>query len=213
VKEYKKEFSCAVVGNAGILLDQEYGEFIDSHDIIIRSNQALTIGYENCVGSRTDIRILNVHNFSPHSPNSGRNLSLQNDFPAFDNDFVLKVSNEHIIINTAPSLSDDGFKPVFEIMKNNNCKINSFDDFISKSKIENLLDMPGMSCGFMGILLAKHLFNSVSCFGFTFNQDKDGESRHYFEDMKPQTPSSHNFLKEKAIVEFLDSCNFISFYK
>jgi hypothetical protein len=209
---YSKSSSCAVVGSAGKLLNQRYGELIDSHDIIIRSNQAPSIGYESHVGSRTDIRILNCHNFSPHFLDSSKNLTTPLELLSFDNDFVLKLKNEHIVVKNNFSVSDGGVKSVFEIMQNNNCKVHLFDDFININKIENLLDIVDSSCGFLGILLAKKLFSSVSCFGFTFHQEEDLSSRHYFEEIKQPNPSSHTFLKEKAIVEFLDLCGFIEFY-
>ena len=50
--------SIAVVGNSGKLLDQDYGELIDSHDLIFRCNLALTEGYEHKVGSKTDLRFI-----------------------------------------------------------------------------------------------------------------------------------------------------------
>ena len=41
----------AVVGNSGKLLKQNYGELIDSHDIVIRCNLAIVNGFEPYVGS------------------------------------------------------------------------------------------------------------------------------------------------------------------
>eukprot|EP00854_Cymbomonas_tetramitiformis_P012004 gene12003-14184_t len=51
--------SCAIVGNGGGLKFSKYGQDIDSHDVVIRMNQAPTIGYEEHVGSKTTIRLLN----------------------------------------------------------------------------------------------------------------------------------------------------------
>ncbi|XP_042484364.1 beta-1,6-galactosyltransferase GALT29A-like [Macadamia integrifolia] len=53
--------SCAVVGNSGILLKTEYGELIDSHDIVIRLNNARTEGFQRNVGSKTNISFVNSH--------------------------------------------------------------------------------------------------------------------------------------------------------
>ena len=33
--------TCAVVSNSGDLISHEYGEFIDSHDVVIRCNSAI----------------------------------------------------------------------------------------------------------------------------------------------------------------------------
>jgi len=48
--------SAAVVFNSSILLHHNYGELIDSHDVVIRYNFAPTIGFEQHVGERTTAR-------------------------------------------------------------------------------------------------------------------------------------------------------------
>ncbi|KAJ8563471.1 hypothetical protein K7X08_031923 [Anisodus acutangulus] len=51
--------SCAVVGNSGILLKSAYGELIDSHEAVIRLNNARTGGFEHRVGSKTTLSFVN----------------------------------------------------------------------------------------------------------------------------------------------------------
>lgn len=51
--------SCAVVGNSGILLKREHGELIDSHDMVIRLNNARISGYHRNVGSKTGLSFVN----------------------------------------------------------------------------------------------------------------------------------------------------------
>ncbi|XAR59672.1 Beta-galactoside alpha-2,3-sialyltransferase [Bertholletia excelsa] len=51
--------SCAVVGNSGILLKSEYGNLIDSHEMVIRLNNARIDGFEHNVGSKTGISFIN----------------------------------------------------------------------------------------------------------------------------------------------------------
>lgn len=51
--------SCAVVGNSGILLNNEYGPLIDSHEVVIRLNNARVKGFEAKVGSKTNISFIN----------------------------------------------------------------------------------------------------------------------------------------------------------
>ena len=60
----------AVVGSSGHLLERDYASDIDSHDVVIRFNQARVEGYEESVGSKTDYRIVNVHTFLGTSGNS-----------------------------------------------------------------------------------------------------------------------------------------------
>ena len=44
-----------VVGNSTSILKKEYGEIIDSYDIVIRVNRCITQGYEKYIGKKIDI--------------------------------------------------------------------------------------------------------------------------------------------------------------
>lgn len=43
----------AIVGNSPILLEKEYGEEIDAHDIVVRFNNFVIDGYEKHCGCKT----------------------------------------------------------------------------------------------------------------------------------------------------------------
>ncbi|EPS71443.1 hypothetical protein M569_03312, partial [Genlisea aurea] len=51
--------TCAVVGNSGILLNQSHGALIDSHDAVIRLNNARIRSFERHVGSKTTVSFIN----------------------------------------------------------------------------------------------------------------------------------------------------------
>ncbi|XP_048006260.1 beta-galactoside alpha-2,6-sialyltransferase 2 [Leguminivora glycinivorella] len=51
--------TCAVVSSAGALLGSHLGRFIDSHDMVVRFNNAPTENYIEDVGSKTTFRIVN----------------------------------------------------------------------------------------------------------------------------------------------------------
>lgn len=58
--EFGKPYrTCAVVGNSGILLNQSFAELIDSHDMVMRLNNARIMGFERFVGSKTTISFVN----------------------------------------------------------------------------------------------------------------------------------------------------------
>ena len=52
--------TCAVVGSSGALLMDRQGPAIDSHELVIRFNEAPTAGFEPVVGSGTSLRLLNT---------------------------------------------------------------------------------------------------------------------------------------------------------
>lgn len=51
--------TCAVIGNGGVLVHNEYGEAIDRHDAVFRFNDGPTQTFEKLVGSKTTFRIIN----------------------------------------------------------------------------------------------------------------------------------------------------------
>ncbi|GLJ24389.1 hypothetical protein SUGI_0465750 [Cryptomeria japonica] len=55
--------SCAVVGNSGSLLQKPHGPLIDSHDMVIRLNNARTDGFQSNVGSKTTLAFVNSNVF------------------------------------------------------------------------------------------------------------------------------------------------------
>lgn len=60
---WRRYRSCAVVGNSGSLLETQFGEAIDKHDAVIRFNAAVTEGFEQFVGIKTTLRILNAPDY------------------------------------------------------------------------------------------------------------------------------------------------------
>ncbi|TDG47759.1 hypothetical protein AWZ03_005903 [Drosophila navojoa] len=60
--------TCAIVSSAGSLAGSKLGRFIDSHDIVMRFNNAPTRGHEADVGSKTTIRVVNSQVSRLHGP-------------------------------------------------------------------------------------------------------------------------------------------------
>lgn len=55
----RRHASCAVVGNSGILLQSGHGKLIDSHEAVIRLNNARIENFGRDVGSKTTISFVN----------------------------------------------------------------------------------------------------------------------------------------------------------
>lgn len=51
--------SCAVISSAGSLFNSNLGQFIDGHDLVMRFNHAPLAEFEQDVGTKTNIRIVN----------------------------------------------------------------------------------------------------------------------------------------------------------
>ena len=52
-----------LVGNSGLMLTKKWGKEIDNSDVVIRFNHAPTKGYEEYVGNKTTLRLVNGHCF------------------------------------------------------------------------------------------------------------------------------------------------------
>ena len=147
--------SIAVVGNSGKLLDQDYGELIDSHDLIFRCNLALTEGYEHKVGSKTDLRFIAGKSF-------WRDLTGQ--FSGYEDNFLTNLENQSFIIKAEPL-----YAAIQGIIKNYNTKSNIL--FLRQEKIktyEQSANLHDITLGLTAICTALEWSNKVSVFGFSF---------------------------------------------
>lgn len=70
IKDLFKNKTIAVVGNSRSILEKKYGKEIDEHDIVIRFNNYVTKGYEEYVGTKT-----NVWAFNGNSLNQFRDIN------------------------------------------------------------------------------------------------------------------------------------------
>ncbi|XP_022081186.1 alpha-2,8-sialyltransferase 8B-like [Acanthaster planci] len=62
-----RQGSCAVVGNGGILNNSSCGDFIDSHDFVIRANMAELKRFEVDVGRKTNLTVFNMQLLNQYS--------------------------------------------------------------------------------------------------------------------------------------------------
>lgn len=212
--------TCAVVGSAGNILDHEYGSLIDEHDIIIRCNQAPVYKYEQHVGSRTDIRMINSHYFTAlkgdKPPSHAKFLpSMKAQLPLFNEDFLYSLKDEMIVVKYGvnPKIFDAEIRKIEE---NNSVYFMNSGFYSAASQIVGA----HATNGFVAILFALKYFSSVSCFGFTFCSEMhtpDWDKLYYF--MPTNPPSNwketdcHSNSRESELINEMLSHDILKFYK
>lgn len=187
--------SVAVVGSSGHLLERNYSQLIDSHDIVIRFNQARVAGFEDYVGSKTTHRIVNTHTFLGTTGNDR--------FPKNDSKFITKLKEQHILINRPVPQNSIKTRAPF-------CDVSVLSDnfwFYCKDLLNNLKDP---SVGFIGVILAVSTSKKVSVYGF--DQNSSIHKKHYWEEVK-RIGDHHNFNTEKEYFKLLEDKNIIRIFK
>ena len=189
---------CCVLGNSGSVLESEKGEEIDSMDFIIRNNFGPTKGYEKYVGSKTDLRVVNIHGFV-YLYDMEHREKVKEKFPEEDFEFLLKIKNETVV-----DRHNIGIKSGREVFDSNRNKLlRMSDEFI---KLESTLGK-NLTTGLVSILIACSLFDEVYIHGFDFYSSNYPE--HYFEKSIPYARNSHNLGEEKNIFNTLLEINII----
>ncbi|QDZ23948.1 sialyltransferase [Chloropicon primus] len=152
--------TCAVVGSAGLLLTQEFGEEIDEHDAIFRFNIAPAKGFEKHVGSRTTIRMINRHHLG---------------FREFKDEICLF----HCTL-------DEAMRKFMRIaQKHPNLPNVPMDMSFYKKVVEwNKLETP--TNGYFGLKLALMLCDKIDIYGF-LRTWKGYVKYHYFNDEEPNS--------------------------
>ena len=192
--------SRAVVGNSGMLMEKEYGELIDSHDIIIRTNHGKIKGFEKNVGKKTDIRFLSGKGF-------WYGKSMDEVYSNYDHKFVTNLKDQKVIVKANPmSAAIQGICRHYNTQANIHYLKQSFVDYI-----ENFYQVPNSTLGFSAICYALSISSDVSIFGFGFFQES-WDKQHYFEKIKPYS-RAHNFTEEENCVMNLSNSNFIRIYR
>ena len=91
----------AVVGSSEHLLCSSHGTEIDTHQEVIRFNRAGTKGFEEHVGRRTTLRVVNFHTFQSVWP-----FSVTSKPPDFDIDFCRKLRRTRIAVHSRRPIDD-----------------------------------------------------------------------------------------------------------
>ena len=188
-----------LVGNSGLMLTKKWGKEIDRNDVVIRFNHAPTKKYEEYVGNKTTLRLVNGHCF-------GGTTKIERN-PTANPQFLPTLPSQDIICKTWNV--EEFMKGVF----NNVNKHNLF--FINPQFVNEVSKYtPGQepTAGFVMLMLMLSCFNKISMYGFTFWEDD--YDYHYFEKVPFKANQlGHNFNSEKEIITQLEQEEKIKIYR
>uniref|UniRef100_A0A3B4WNS0 CMP-N-acetylneuraminate-beta-galactosamide-alpha-2,3-sialyltransferase 1-like n=1 Tax=Seriola lalandi dorsalis TaxID=1841481 RepID=A0A3B4WNS0_SERLL len=196
--------TCAVVGNSGNLNGSRYGPLIDFHDVIIRMNTGRTKGYEADVGKRTTHHVM--------YPESAVDLDNTTHLVLVP----FKIQDlEWLIKAFTTGFSGASYMPVKSHIKANKDLVMVVNPAFMRYVHDTWLEKKGRypSTGFMALVLALHICDEVSVFGY--GADKDGNWSHYFEILKNKhlRTGPHAGTHEYDVIQQLHKNQIIHFFK
>jgi hypothetical protein len=185
------------------ILSKEFGKKIDSFDYVIRLNCSEVVGYENYVGSKTSLRVINYSIFK-----NRENKEFRKQFPVLDNYYlknkdlnhlVLKLKNKPLFIPKHLKgeyyiLERSPLRELFNYLIKNTFQPLYFIFFLKEFFLNNKI----FSLGFVLIneLIIKGF--DVTIFGLDFDEK---QRSHYF--MIFRTGTRHHLSVEKKILRKL----------
>ncbi|KAA8590647.1 hypothetical protein FQN60_014581 [Etheostoma spectabile] len=184
--------TCAVVGNSVNLRRSHYGPLIDFHDIIIRMNAGVIKGFEADVGTRTTHRVMYPE--SSVDLDNTTHLVLA-PFKILDLEWLTKA--------LTTGFKGRSYAPVMVLNP-------AFIRYVHHTWLENKGTYP--STGFLALILALHMCDEVSVFGY--GADSDGNWSHYWEKIRNKKfkTGGHPGNTEYKLIQELDQQQKLKFY-
>ncbi|XP_038061901.1 CMP-N-acetylneuraminate-poly-alpha-2,8-sialyltransferase-like [Patiria miniata] len=198
-----RQTSCAVIGNSGILNNSSCGDFIDSHDFVIRANMGLIKGYEVDVGKQSSLNAFNRALMFSYGSAMGRSNSskfLKTRAKLFDHMQALKESilwyPKQLYHRNGSFVSGRKFRSIIDAIRHN-----GFTDIrfaFSWKPISVAREWGIRRTGTLGLdmyAVARTFCSNITLFGFyPFYKDLEGRAvkYHYFDDVK------FNFSRNKG---------------
>ena len=193
-KKKKRYKSCAVVGNSGSLLETQFGFDIDKNEAVIRFNAAVTQGYEQFVGQKTTVRLLNAVDYKGPEGTEGE-LRLTTARGSDVKVWVKKLEQ----------------RP--EEMRNRSFVLDPEMLCHAWAWIGNHGEKP--SSGLVGVVLALKMCEKVEMYGFQSKNYFGKFSRpHYYDWERPQKGREkvHPFQREVDLYQSLERFGYLTTY-
>ncbi|EFJ10975.1 glycosyltransferase, CAZy family GT29 [Selaginella moellendorffii] len=205
---------CAVVGNSGILLNTRYGSFIDSHEAVLRLNNARVTGFEQHVGSKTTLSFINSNVLALCSRRPGCNCHPYGSSVATVVYMCQALHFVHLklcgsLMTDMPLLVTD---PRFDALCMRIVKYYSLKKFFQSSgaaasasdSIEHWKRMHDgsffhYSSGMQAVMLALGICDSVNIFGF----GKAATAKHHYHTNQRGELNLHDYAAEYTLYQDL----------
>ena len=173
-----------IVASSSNLLQQEYGDIIDSFDEVVRFNRSPTKGYEQFVGSKTTIRVANQHIFG-NIPHTGWDIGDKR------HDTFIKDQRNQNIVHIGPGLETWNQRSD-HIHESCSAFLGDFD-FISGQLHPILGHNPSVGFAFLWLCLVAGVQPTI--LGYGLDEESYG---HYYDE---NAISSHSFSVERNIIK------------
>ena len=209
--------SIAIIGNSSCILNKKLGKVIDGYDDVVRFNKAKIKSFEDYVGTRTTLRVINNPTFECARSKSGYGWEESDK----DSDFALTLKNINII-TISPHTIKKNLKMKYSKKENKYFFLEKrFLQFIvciyflkNLSIFFNLLSIifhrKNFSIGFYTILLCIISGIKPNLYGFDLSENMKLRS-HYWE--KPgKVGKYHDLSKEHNIIKKLLELNFVKLH-
>ncbi|XP_035659691.1 beta-galactoside alpha-2,6-sialyltransferase 1-like [Branchiostoma floridae] len=211
--------SCAIVSSSHALMVHKYGGEIDAHDAILRFNCAPTDKFEEFVGSRTDMRLINTKI-------PGRTCKKE-----FWNDSIAMFNHEFTVVRNFDAIrlkprgidtKKDRFRVFENLKKFRRTHPNRTMPFIQRPNFgKDIVTELGRFCsttgrckrtskspstGMFGIVMMLHLCNWVHVYEILPSNKDDTNLRYYYDEkaklLKP-TGGVHSYSQEQQYIRTL----------
>ncbi len=177
----------AIIGSSAKMLQNKAGEEIDSFDDVIRFNRAPTAGFEDSVGSKTTLRVVNPH------------VYLNGAFTRWDEDeqFVLKLRDTRLVLAREPHLALQRENHIHNSVFLYTVRGNFGADIRKHTGIS--IELP--TVGLMGIMIA--VLSDIKPVVYGWSTTVDEPMSHYFNKRSPVCSDCHKWDSEIKIIQQL----------